>query len=62
MDQKISLNEGEVQVIEFILQTLLRGGNPSIATRHKDFASICRKIMNLKQKFAEAKLDKEQAP
>jgi hypothetical protein len=35
-----SFSEGEIQVLEFILQTLLRGGTPSMATRNKDFAAV----------------------
>jgi hypothetical protein len=40
-----SFSEGEIQVMEFIVQTLLRGGSPTMATRHKEFASLCRKVM-----------------
>jgi len=45
-----SFSEGEVQVLEFIVQTLLRGGSPTMATRHKEFASLCRKVMAMKGK------------
>jgi hypothetical protein len=45
-----SFSEGEVQVLEFIVQTLLRGGTPTMATRHKEFASLCRKVMAMKAK------------
>ena len=45
-----SFSEGEVQVLEFIVQTLLRGGTPTMATRHKEFASLCRKVMAMKGK------------
>jgi hypothetical protein len=38
-----SFSEGEIQVLEFILQTLLRGGTPSMATRNKDFAKRNRR-------------------
>jgi hypothetical protein len=37
-----SFSEGEIQVLEFILQTLLRGGTPSMATRNKDFAAVAK--------------------
>lgn len=43
-----SFSEGEIQVLEFIVQTLLRGGSPTMATRHKEFASLCRKVMSMK--------------
>jgi hypothetical protein len=45
-----SFSEGEIQVLEFIVQTLLRGGTPTMATRHKEFASLCRKVMAMKAK------------
>ena len=45
-----SFSEGEIQVLEFIVQTLLRGGTPTMATRHKEFASLCRKVMSIKKK------------
>jgi len=41
--------------MEFIVQTLLRGGTPTMATRHKEFASLCRKIMAMKTKVHEQK-------
>jgi hypothetical protein len=50
-----SFSEGEIQVMEFIVQTLLRGGTPTMATRHKEFASLCRKIMAMKSKVHEQK-------
>jgi hypothetical protein len=48
-----SFSEGEIQVLDFIVQTLLRGGTPSMATRHKEFASLCRKVIAMKAKVAE---------
>lgn len=48
-----SFSEGEIQVMDFIVQTLLRGGTPSMATRHKEFASLCRKVMAMKGKVIE---------
>jgi len=51
-----SFSEGEIQVMEFIVQTLLRGGIPTMAVRNKDFASLCRKIMAMKAKVLETKL------
>jgi hypothetical protein len=50
-----SFSEGEIQVLEFIVQTLLRGGTPTMATRHKEFASLCRKVMAMKTKVNEQK-------
>jgi len=48
-----SFSEGEIQVLDFIVQTLLRGGTPTMATRHKEFASLCRKVMAMKNKVNE---------
>lgn len=48
-----SFSEGEVQVLEFILQTLLRGGTPTMAVRHKEFASLYRKVMTMKKRMVE---------
>jgi hypothetical protein len=48
-----SFSDGEIQVLEFIVQTLLRGGTPTMATRHKEFASLCRKVMAMKAKVHE---------
>jgi hypothetical protein len=50
-----SFSEGEIQVMEFILQTLLRGGTPTMAVRNKDFASLYRKVMTMKHRVAEKK-------
>ncbi|MFZ1864813.1 MAG: hypothetical protein WAU39_11365 [Polyangiales bacterium] len=52
-----SFSEGEIQVLEFILQTLLRGGTPSMATRNKDFASVYRKVMTMKKRVEEKKTE-----
>ena len=51
-----SFSEGEIQVMDFIVQTLLRGGSPATATRNKDFASLCRKIMAMKTKVNEKQI------
>ncbi len=53
-----SFSEGEIQVMEFILQTLLRGGTPTMAVRNKDFASLYRKVMTMKKRMG----DKTPAP
>jgi hypothetical protein len=51
-----SFSEGEIQVMDFIVSTLLRGGSPTMATRNKDFASLCRKIMAMKAKVNEKQI------
>lgn len=50
-----SFSEGEIQVMDFILSTLLRGGTPSMAVRSKDFASLCRKVQSMKSRAADVK-------
>jgi hypothetical protein len=57
-----SFSEGEIQVLEFIIQTLLRGGTPSMATRHKEFASLCRKVMAMKAKVQEKEKSDKKKP
>lgn len=54
-----SFSEGEIQVMEFILQTLLRGGTPTMATRHKDFASVYRKVLTMKKRIEDKEKLKE---
>ncbi len=57
-----SFSEGEVQVLDFILTTLLRGGTPTMATRHKDFASLYRKVVSMKKRLEEQKKAERSAP
>lgn len=52
---RITFTDGEVVVLDFIVKTLLRGGDPKMATRHKDFASIAQKVSAMKAVTAEAK-------
>ena len=47
-----SFSEGEIQILEFILAPLLRGGSPTMAARHKDFASLYRKVVSMKTRAA----------
>jgi hypothetical protein len=54
-----SFSEGEIQVMDFIVQTLLRGGSPTMATRNKDFGSLCRKILAMKAKVNEKQIAEE---
>jgi hypothetical protein len=57
-----SFSEGEIQVMDFIVQTLLRGGSPTMAVRNKDFASLCRKIQTMKSRVNEKQIADELAP
>jgi len=56
-----SFSDGEIQVMEFIVQTLLRGGTPTMAVRHKEFASLCRKVMAMKAKVHERPQERAKA-
>lgn len=55
-----SFSEGEIQVLEFILQTLLRGGTPNMATRNKHFASVYRKVMTMKTRMEAKEAEREE--
>jgi hypothetical protein len=60
-----SFSEGEIQVIDFICSTLLRGGTPNMAVRSKDFASLCRKVQAMKvrvQEIKDGKVTQRRAP
>jgi 2-phospho-L-lactate guanylyltransferase (CobY/MobA/RfbA family) len=50
-----SFSEGEIQIMEFILATMLRGGTPNMAARHKDFASLYRKVISMKTRLEKTK-------
>lgn len=50
-----SFSESEIQMMDFILSTLLRGGTPHMAVRSKDFAAVCRKVQAMKVRVQEIK-------
>lgn len=50
-----SFSESEIQMMDFILTTLLRGGTPHMAVRSKDFAAVCRKVQAMKTRVQEIK-------
>ncbi|MCS6857225.1 MAG: hypothetical protein N2515_03330 [Deltaproteobacteria bacterium] len=50
-----SFSEGEINVLEFIINSLLQGSSPGAVLRNKDFISLCRKVHAMKQKADEAK-------
>ncbi len=54
-----SFSEGEVQILEFILQSILRGGTPATVTRHKDFPSLYRKVLTMKKRLGDRVPDKD---
>ncbi|MCZ6870538.1 MAG: hypothetical protein O7G84_13635 [Gammaproteobacteria bacterium] len=43
-----SFSAGEIQALDYIIQTILRGGTPTMVTRHKEFSALCRKVIALK--------------
>lgn len=43
-----SFSAGELHALDYIMQTLKRGGTPTMAVRSKEFAPPCRKIIALK--------------
>lgn len=53
-----SFSEGEVHILEFILQSILRGGTPATVTRHKDFPSLYRKVLTMKKRLTDRTDDK----
>lgn len=57
-----SFSETEIQMMDFILTTLLRGGTPHMAVRSKDFASVCRKVQAMKTRVQEIKDGKVTSP
>ena len=56
VDYRVRLTTSEVQVLDFMMQTLLRGGTADMAVRHKSFASLCRKVGEIKGKVKEREL------
>ena len=54
-----SFSEGEVHVLDFILGTLLRGGNPAMAVRHKDFPGLYRKVVSMRRRLEEQRKRRE---
>ena len=55
-----SFSEGEIQVLDFVLTTLLRGGSPTMATRNKDFASLYRKVMTMKKRMEDKERQRDE--
>ena len=50
-----SFSEGEIAIMEFILTRMLRGYDPRIVIRQKDFASLLRKVQHMKRRAEEEK-------
>lgn len=46
-----SFSEGEIAVLDYMLKTLLDGHTPAMATRHKDFPSLYRKVYAMKKQL-----------
>lgn len=45
--------DGELQVLDFIMVSLMRGTHPTMVLRHKEFASMVKKINEEKEKRKE---------
>lgn len=43
-----SFSPGEIKVLDFVLNALLRGGDPKAVVRNADFTSVARKIADMK--------------
>lgn len=50
---RTSFTKGEIQVLDFILTALMRHGTPTMALRHKEFASVAGKVLKMKQSVKE---------
>lgn len=40
-----------IALLDYVLKTLLDGNMPSMATRHKDFPSLYRKVYEMKKRL-----------
>lgn len=52
-----SFSEDEINVLDFIMSTLLRGGTPSMATRNESFATLYRKVQSMKKRVEKQKAE-----
>lgn len=50
-----SFTKGEAEILTFVFETLLRGGDARMATRHKDFAGLAAKVGRMRQRVDEMK-------
>ena len=50
-----SFTRGEAEILTFVFETLLRGGDPRMAARHKDFPSLAAKVGRMRQRVDEMK-------
>lgn len=57
---RTSLTPMEIQLLDYMMSTILRGGDPKIAARHKSFASLARKVKAMKTAAKEADDDTDQ--
>lgn len=48
-----SFTPGEIQILDFVLSTMLRGGTVSMAVRNKEFPSLCQKVGHMKKRLEE---------
>lgn len=52
-----SFNQNEVEILDFILTSLLRKSDPSMVTRKPEYATLVRKVGQMKRKIMEVPSD-----
>ncbi len=50
-----TFKKSDVELLDFMITTLLRGGDPKMAMQHEAFASVARKIASMKASIARQK-------
>lgn len=54
-----SFCEGEIGVLEYIVTTILRGSDPRSIVRNKHFATLAKKVQNMRGRVHELKDEKQ---
>ncbi|MCK5643251.1 MAG: hypothetical protein KAJ19_20750 [Gammaproteobacteria bacterium] len=55
-----SFTEGQVKLLQFITDTLLRGGDPRMASRHKEMPKLAAKVTRMRLAMREKKKKQQQ--
>jgi hypothetical protein len=42
---------GEVQILEYVMRALVRGGTPHLAVQHREFATLCTKVTRMREQL-----------
>lgn len=56
------VSRDEIEALKFILDTILRGGQPTMVTRHRAFAALYRKVHSVAEAFKAPPLPPEPPP